>query len=79
MLATLKARRPRWNWCLPCLAAWWPSIRRCPMRRRQSTKTPYGKGWIAELELRDFAADRELLIDGPAYAEIITKKAAEYA
>ena len=40
---------------------------------------PYGKGWIAELELRDFAADRELLIDGPAYAEIVEKKAAEYS
>jgi glycine cleavage system H protein len=39
----------------------------------------YGQGWIAELELRDFLADRELLIDGPAYAEIITKKADEYA
>ncbi|MFZ1935577.1 MAG: glycine cleavage system protein GcvH [Thermoguttaceae bacterium] len=39
----------------------------------------YGKGWIAELELRDFSADRELLIDGSAYAEIITKKAGEYA
>jgi glycine cleavage system H protein len=40
---------------------------------------PYGKGWIAELELKDFAADRELLIDGPAYVEIIKKKAAEYS
>jgi glycine cleavage system H protein len=40
---------------------------------------PYEKGWIAELELKDFAADRELLIDGPAYAEIIKKKSAEYA
>ncbi len=49
------------------------------MHRKQSTKTPYGEGWIAELELRDFSADRELLIDGPAYAEIVTKKAAEYA
>ena len=39
----------------------------------------YGEGWIAELELRDFSADRELLIDGPAYAEIIKKKAAEYS
>lgn len=38
---------------------------------------PYEKGWIAELELKDFAADRELLIDGPAYVEIIEKKAAE--
>ena len=40
---------------------------------------PYEKGWIAELESKDFAADRELLIDGPAYAEIIKKKSAEYA
>jgi glycine cleavage system H protein len=39
----------------------------------------YGDGWVAELELRDFSADRELLIDGPAYAEIIKKKAAEYS
>jgi glycine cleavage system H protein len=39
----------------------------------------YGKGWVAELELRDFSADRELLIDGPGYAEIIKKKAAEYS
>jgi glycine cleavage system H protein len=38
---------------------------------------PYEKGWIAELELKDFAADRELLIDGPAYVEIIKNKAAE--
>jgi glycine cleavage system H protein len=40
---------------------------------------PYGKGWIAELALKDFAADRELLIGGPAYVEIIKKKAEEYA
>ena len=39
---------------------------------------PYGAGWIAELELRDFTADRDLLIDGPAYAELV-KKAAEAA
>jgi glycine cleavage system H protein len=39
----------------------------------------YREGWIAELELRDFAADRELLIDGPAYAEIVKKKAVEYS
>jgi glycine cleavage system H protein len=39
----------------------------------------YGKGWVAELELRDFAADRELLLDGPGYAGIIKKKAAEYS
>ncbi len=38
---------------------------------------PYGQGWTAEVELKDFSADRELLIDGPAYAEIVRKKAAE--
>jgi glycine cleavage system H protein len=37
----------------------------------------YREGWIAELELKDFSADRELLIDAAAYAEIIQKKAAE--
>jgi len=40
---------------------------------------PYGQGWLVELELRDFSADRELLIDGPAYAEVVKKKAAEYS
>jgi glycine cleavage system H protein len=38
---------------------------------------PYGQGWAVELELRDFWADRELLIDGPAYREVVKKKAAE--
>jgi len=38
---------------------------------------PYEKGWIAELELTDFESDRELLIDGAAYGEIVKKKAAE--
>ena len=38
---------------------------------------PYGEGWIVELELRDFAADRELLIDGAAYTEVVRRKAAE--
>jgi glycine cleavage system H protein len=42
-------------------------------------QAPYEKGWIAELALKDFASDRELLIDGPGYAEIIKKKAAEYS
>lgn len=37
---------------------------------------PYGQGWIVELELRDFSADRELLIDGPAYAGLVKKAAA---
>ena len=39
---------------------------------------PYGQGWIAELELRDFDSDRELLLDGPAYLELVKCKAAEY-
>ena len=38
---------------------------------------PYGKGWIAEIELRDFDSDRELLLDGVAYSKIVEKKAAE--
>ncbi len=38
---------------------------------------PYGKGWAVELEIKDLSADLELLIDGPAYAEIIQKKAKE--
>ena len=40
---------------------------------------PYGEGWGVELELRDFSADRELLIDGPAYAEVVKRKAGEYS
>ncbi|MCE5268036.1 MAG: hypothetical protein LLG00_09135 [Planctomycetaceae bacterium] len=40
---------------------------------------PYDKGWVAELELKDVAADRDLLIDGPAYASVIEKKASEYS
>lgn len=38
---------------------------------------PYGKGWLAEIELRDFDADRELLIEAAAYAKIVEKKATE--
>jgi glycine cleavage system H protein len=40
---------------------------------------PYGAGWIAELELMDFSADRELLLDGAGYAEVVRGKAAEYS
>lgn len=40
---------------------------------------PYGKGWVAEIELDDFDSDRELLLDGPAYAKVVEKKAADYA
>ncbi|MHB1416328.1 MAG: putative zinc-binding protein [Chloroflexota bacterium] len=39
---------------------------------------PYERGWIVELELADFAADRELLLDGPRYLEHLREKAAEY-
>jgi glycine cleavage system H protein len=38
---------------------------------------PYGEGWVAELELADWEQDRELLIDGAAYAEEVERKAAE--
>ena len=38
---------------------------------------PYGRGWMAEIELRDFDSDRELLLDAAAYFKIVEKKAAE--
>jgi len=38
---------------------------------------PYGAGWIAELELTDYAVDADLLVDGAAYATIVQRKAAE--
>jgi glycine cleavage system H protein len=37
---------------------------------------PYGS-WIAELELTSWEEDQTLLIDGPAYAAEVTRKAAE--
>lgn len=40
---------------------------------------PYAGGWIAEIELGDFEADRELLIDGAAYAALVKRKAVEDA
>ena len=39
---------------------------------------PYERGWIAELELSDFSADRELLLDGAQYLELVKRKAAEF-
>jgi len=39
-------------------------------------ESPYG-AWIAELELSSWEEDRELLIDGPAYALEVERKAAE--
>lgn len=38
---------------------------------------PYGRGWIAEIELSDFDSDKELLLDAAAYSKIVEKKAAE--
>ena len=38
---------------------------------------PYGS-WIVELELTAWEEDRELLVDGPAYAADVERKAAEY-
>ncbi|MCE5314459.1 MAG: putative zinc-binding protein [Armatimonadota bacterium] len=38
---------------------------------------PYGKGWIAEIKLRDFDSDKALLIDAYAYSRAVEKKAAE--
>ena len=38
---------------------------------------PYGKGWIAEIELGDFESERELLLDGRAYANTLKNKVAD--
>lgn len=42
-----------------------------------ANEDPYGKGWIAEIELRDFDLDKELLLDAGSYSKIVQKKAAE--
>ena len=42
----------------------------------RSTKIPM-RSWIAELELSDWEEDRELLLDGAAYAADVERKAAE--
>lgn len=38
---------------------------------------PYGRGWMAEIELRDIDSDKELLLDAAAYSKIVERKAAE--
>lgn len=38
---------------------------------------PYGRGWIAEIELGDFDSDKEILLDAEAYSRIVEKKAEE--
>ena len=40
-------------------------------------ENPYESGWIAELELRDFEGDKELLIGFDKYFEIMKKKVEE--
>jgi len=39
---------------------------------------PYGRGWVAELELRDLEGDRALLLDGDGYLALVRQKAADY-
>ncbi len=38
---------------------------------------PYGEGWLVEVRPGNWPADRELLLDGPGYAQIVGRKAAE--
>ena len=38
---------------------------------------PYGRGWLAELELTSWDDDKELLIDGAEYAKTVERKAEE--
>lgn len=39
---------------------------------------PYERGWIVELELSDFASERDLLLDGEQYLNLVKKKVAEF-
>jgi len=39
---------------------------------------PYGAGWLVEVELNAWPEDSELLLDGPAYADTVGPKAAQY-
>jgi glycine cleavage system H protein len=38
---------------------------------------PYGSGWLVEIKLAHLREDETLLLDGPAYAETVKRKAAE--
>jgi len=38
---------------------------------------PYGRGWLAELELADWPGEKDLLLDGAEYAKTVERKAAE--
>ncbi len=35
---------------------------------------PYGEGWFAVLELKDFESDREILLDAQKYFEVLKRK-----
>jgi len=39
---------------------------------------PYGEGWMLEIKLSDFEEDKELLIDGGKYFEILKSKASQH-
>lgn len=38
---------------------------------------PYGKGWLVEVRLADWMQDREMLLDGKGYSEVVKRKAVE--
>ena len=41
-------------------------------------ENPYEKGWIAELELADFAGDKEFLLDFEGYFKVLKRKVDEF-
>ncbi len=41
-------------------------------------QSPYEKGWIAEMELTDFKADKELLLNFDGYFEVLKRKVDEF-
>ncbi|MCE1246767.1 MAG: glycine cleavage system protein GcvH [Firmicutes bacterium] len=42
-----------------------------------ANEDPYGEGWMLEIKLTDFEEDKELLIDGSRYYEILKSKASQ--
>lgn len=47
-------------------------------RPEMINQDPYGKGWIAEVEVADFGSDSELLLTGAEYGPIVKRKAASH-
>ena len=41
-------------------------------------QNPYEQGWIAEIELTNFAEEEEFLLDAQGYLKVLKKKADEY-